>query len=63
VKVRDDGVGFDVAAGRERALAGVSLGLLGMEERVSSFDGELEVQSAPGNGTEIVARFCSAVRV
>jgi signal transduction histidine kinase len=56
VNVRDDGVGFDVAAARERA-TGVSLGLLGMEERVSSFGGELEVRSAPGEGTEIVARF------
>lgn len=63
VKIRDDGVGFDVAAARERAAAGVSLGLLGMEERVSSFDGELEVLSAHGNGTEIVARFRSAARV
>jgi signal transduction histidine kinase len=62
VKVRDDGVGFDVAAARERA-AGVSLGLLGMEERVSSFDGELEVQSAPDKGTAIVARFPSAANV
>lgn len=61
VKIRDDGVGFDVAAARERA-AGVSLGLLGMEERVSSFGGELEVQSAQGRGTEILARFPSAPR-
>jgi len=33
-----------------------------MRERVSSFDGELEVQSAHGKGTEIVARFNSATK-
>src|SRR5262249_55504009 len=32
--VRDDGVGFDVAAAGKRAARGSSLGLLGMEERV-----------------------------
>lgn len=62
VKIRDDGIGFDVSAARERVSAGASLGLLGMEERVSPFAGELEVQSAPGQGTEIVARFRSGPR-
>ena len=61
VQIHDDGIGFDAAAARERA-AGVSLGLVGMEERVSSFDGELEVQSAHGKGTVITARFPSAAR-
>lgn len=59
LRISDDGDGFDVSAARERALGGTSLGLLGMEERVSYFDGELDVQSARGNGTEIVARFRS----
>ena len=33
--VRDDGIGFDVAAARERAEGGASLGLPGMRERVT----------------------------
>jgi signal transduction histidine kinase len=33
--VRDDGIGFDVAAARERAESGASLGLPGMPERVT----------------------------
>jgi PAS domain S-box-containing protein len=59
LRISDDGEGFDVAAARERAVSGVSLGLLGMEERVSHFEGELEVRSAPGKGTQIAARFRS----
>jgi PAS domain S-box-containing protein len=55
--VRDDGVGFDVAALRERAVLGASLGLLSMEERATLADGGLECKSAPGQGTEIHAWF------
>lgn len=57
LKIRDDGAGFDVVAARERAVGGVSLGLLGMEERVSSLGGEFEMQSIPGEGTRLSARF------
>jgi PAS domain S-box-containing protein len=55
--VRDDGVGFDVAALREQAVLGASLGLLSMEERATLTDGGLECKSAPGQGTEIHAWF------
>jgi signal transduction histidine kinase len=55
--VRDDGVGFDVAALREQAVLGASLGLLSMEERAKLADGGLECKSAPGQGTEIHAWF------
>jgi signal transduction histidine kinase len=55
--VRDDGVGFDVAALRQRAVLGASLGLLSMEERATLADGGLECKSAPGQGTEIHAWF------
>jgi PAS domain S-box-containing protein len=55
--VRDDGVGFDVRAARERAMQGASLGLLGMEERVRLVGGQIEIESAPGRGAEIRARF------
>jgi PAS domain S-box-containing protein len=57
LRVRDDGIGFDVSAARERAIGGASLGLLGMEERVSLAGGEFEILSAPGTGTEVRARF------
>jgi signal transduction histidine kinase len=55
--VRDDGAGFDVAALREQAVLGASLGLLSMEERATLAGGGLECKSAPGQGTEIHAWF------
>ena len=51
--LRDDGAGFDVATARQRALAGHTLGLLGMQERVALAGGQLEIRSTPGSGTEI----------
>jgi len=39
IAIRDDGCGMDVAQARRDALRGVSMGLLGMEERVSSLGG------------------------
>jgi signal transduction histidine kinase len=57
LRVRDDGVGFDVALVREQAMRGVSLGLLSMEERASLAGGDLEFKSVPGQGTEVHAWF------
>lgn len=57
IVVRDDGAGFDVAAVRERARQGASLGLLGLEERVRLAGGAIEIESARGQGTEIRAVF------
>jgi PAS domain S-box-containing protein len=57
LNIRDDGIGFDVPAARERAIGGVSVGLLGMEERVSSLGGEFAMQSARGKGTRLSIRF------
>jgi signal transduction histidine kinase len=62
LKISDDGNGFDVTAARERATGGVSVGLLGMEERVSLLSGEFEVRSVSGKGTQLSARFPTAVR-
>ncbi len=55
--VRDDGVGFDVAALRDQAVRGGSMGLLSMEERATLADGGLECKSSPGQGTEVHAWF------
>ena len=50
--VRDNGVGFDPT----RKQARPSLGLAGMRQRLSLVDGELLIDTAPSNGTTIVAR-------
>jgi PAS domain S-box-containing protein len=57
LRVRDDGVGFDVHAARARASRGASFGLLGMQERVQLSGGRFEIRSAMGRGTEIVSCF------
>ncbi|MGI8809879.1 MAG: HAMP domain-containing protein [Acidimicrobiales bacterium] len=51
VSVQDDGVGFSPEGVRGRS------GLLHMHDRVRSFGGELEIVSARGEGTSILARF------
>src|SRR5208283_1257836 len=57
LSVRDDGVGFDVAGVRERAVRGASLGLLSMEERATLAGGGLQYHASPGQGTEVHAWF------
>jgi signal transduction histidine kinase len=57
LRVRDDGVGFDVGAVREEAVRGASLGLLSMEERAVLAGGGLELKSDSKNGTEVHAWF------
>jgi signal transduction histidine kinase len=51
ITVRDDGVGFSV----EQPRAG--LGLLGMGERAQLAGGSLDIESVPGFGTTVRARF------
>jgi signal transduction histidine kinase len=51
--VEDDGIGFDpgdVAAGAR------GIGLAGMRERAAVIGGELQIESAPGDGTSIFLR-------
>jgi PAS domain S-box-containing protein len=57
LRVRDDGVGFDVKVVRERAVRGASLGLLSMEERAALAGGGLALTSGPKQGTEVHAWF------
>jgi signal transduction histidine kinase len=54
--VRDDGVGFDVAAARARAARGQSSGLLGMQERVDLLSGHMRIECRPGQGAAIFVR-------
>jgi signal transduction histidine kinase len=52
LEVVDDGRGFDVAEAEARR---PGMGLFSMRERVSLVDGHLEVSSAPGAGTRVLA--------
>ncbi len=49
--IADDGRGFDPATGENRGL-----GLRSMRERVEAMGGALMVHSAPGRGTQVIAR-------
>lgn len=49
--VKDDGIGFNLD---ERMATGGSFGILGMNERTQLLEGEIEVQSAPGEGTKVL---------
>ena len=55
--ISDDGLGFDFSTARQKALEGSSLGLLNMEERASLAGGQMEIVSAPNQGTTIRVRF------
>jgi signal transduction histidine kinase len=57
LSVRDDGIGFEVSESRDEAVRGASLGLLSMEERASLAGGGFELNSQPGQGTEVHAWF------
>jgi signal transduction histidine kinase len=48
LEVRDDGAGFDTGTAR-------GLGLTGLADRISTVDGTLRVESAPGRGTTVHA--------
>ena len=50
--IRDSGRGFDVHV----AMRGPGLGLSSMHERLKLVNGELSIQSHPGEGTTIIAR-------
>jgi PAS domain S-box-containing protein len=60
VKIGDDGSGFDVAAVRERAMHGNSIGVLSMRERATRIGATLDIVSSPGHGTEVSATFPAA---
>ncbi|USY18876.1 sensor histidine kinase [Nocardiopsis exhalans] len=53
--VYDDGEGFDPEAPRTRA-DGTGYGIAALRERVTALGGDLEVESAPGEGTAVAVR-------
>lgn len=53
--IADDGVGFDPVTVQDRSGSTDSFGLRATEERVEQFGGRLEIDSAPGRGTTLVA--------
>ena len=54
--VRDDGAGFDPCIAKNEQ----SFGLAAMRQRVADLHGEMEVESAPGEGTAISVRIPTA---
>ena len=54
VEVSDEGPGFSTAAGAGPEAEG-RLGLAGMRERVESQGGRFQIESAPGQGTKVIA--------
>lgn len=54
LSVEDNGMGFDMEK-VEAATDNVHLGLVGMRERLQIVGGALEITTAPGDGTKIVA--------
>jgi signal transduction histidine kinase len=55
--ILDDGEGFDVAATEARLGRSSGLGMLTMRQRAALEDGQLEVRSVVGEGTEVRASF------
>jgi PAS domain S-box-containing protein len=55
--IRDDGLGMDLPTLQKEGGAAASLGLRGMEERALAVRGEIQIESIPGRGTQIRARF------
>ncbi|MEX0618140.1 MAG: ATP-binding protein [Pseudohongiellaceae bacterium] len=49
--VSDDGVGFEIPEGRGQVSEG--LGLVGIRERVNALDGNSQITSQPGHGTQL----------
>jgi signal transduction histidine kinase len=53
--IEDDGLGFDLTQAHQHPGTG-GLGLVSMRERAVILEGELEIETSPGNGTTIFVR-------
>ena len=51
--IKDDGVGFNVDTLSRERRRGITVGLLGMEERISLLEGKLNIESQLGEGTHV----------
>jgi len=56
LEIADNGSGFQPPSSWIPLVRGNHFGLAGMSERVEALGGRLEIQSAPGQGTRIIAR-------
>ena len=54
VKIKDNGVGFDLTDTINNAISVGSLGLLGMKQRVDMLGGTIDIQTRHGKGTTII---------
>jgi len=61
LEVKDDGQGFDTAAGPRKD--GGSFGIIGMRERCRALGGEFHVTSSPGRGAAVRASFPLSERI
>lgn len=52
--VSDSGIGFDLTRTRDRKNSNGGFGLFSMRERLELIGGEVEIQSSPGNGTQVI---------
>jgi signal transduction histidine kinase len=53
IEVCDEGPGFDIA---KLSNLEEHLGLAGMRDRIESLEGMFRIESAPGQGTKVIAR-------
>jgi signal transduction histidine kinase len=63
LRIRDDGVGFDVDSVLRDSSDRASMGTLGMQERASLAGGSISIDSTPSKGTTVQARFPLAERL
>lgn len=56
VFVEDDGIGFDIESLDYQPDSTRGLGLLSMQERLELLGGELEINTIPGQGTQVMVR-------
>jgi signal transduction histidine kinase len=55
LSVEDDGRGFDLQTALPLSAWSTGIGLLGMQERLESLGGRLEIETRPSNGTSLAA--------
>jgi signal transduction histidine kinase len=53
MKIRDNGVGFNVKAKKETTSSSSGVGLKSMLNRAKLIGGEISFQSSPGSGTTV----------